>query len=138
MVAGEKPVFVDTPFGRLGFSVCYDLRFPELYRYYSQQGVELVFAPSAFTATTGEAHWEALIRARAIENQIYLIAANQGGENSPKRETWGHSMIVDAWGEVLGERQAPSPGVVIAAWDKVQQEKLRETFPVLKHRVLSI
>jgi predicted amidohydrolase len=99
---GVDIVSVDTSVGNLGLSICYDMRFPELYRALFQRGAELVTVPAAFTKVTGEAHWESLLRARAIENQCYVIAAGQGGRHSQTRETWGHSMIIDPWGTVLG------------------------------------
>jgi len=98
---GVDIVSVDTSVGNLGLSICYDMRFPELYRALFQRGAELVTVPAAFTKVTGEAHWESLLRARAIENQCYVIAAGQGGRHSQTRETWGHSMIIDPWGTVL-------------------------------------
>lgn len=98
---GDQPVVVDTPFGRLGLSVCYDLRFPELYRYLADQGAELIVVPSAFTAKTGEAHWQLLLRARAVENLSYVIGANMGDRSHPKQSTWGGSAIVDPWKSVV-------------------------------------
>ena len=106
---GEAPVALDTPFGRLGLSVCYDVRFPEFYR--AGGTVDAWLVPSAFTAVTGAAHWDTLLRARAIENQCYVIAPAQGGLHGNGRRTHGHSMIVDPWGEVLAERGIPVVGV---------------------------
>src|SRR5690606_33514144 len=100
--AGAKPVAFASPFGRIGLSICYDLRFPELYRSYAP--VDIIFAPSSFTAVTGKAHWETLLRARAIENLAYVVAPAQGGLHANGRETHGHSMVVDPWGVVLAER----------------------------------
>ena len=99
--AGEELVLVSTELGELGFSVCYDLRFPELYRGLFHRGAQIMTVPAAFTKVTGQAHWETLLRARAIENQCYIVAAGQGGRHSEDRETWGHSMTVDPWGRVL-------------------------------------
>lgn len=133
---GHQAVVLPTPFGRLGLSICYDLRFPELYRELAAQGAELFAAPSAFTYTTGSKHWEVLNRARAIENLAFVIAAAQTGRHANARETWGHSLIVDPWGEVLAER-ADDPGVVMATIDRDAQQRLRRRFPVLEHRRLN-
>lgn len=130
-----KPVVADSALGGIGLSICYDLRFPELYRSLVGQGAELLTVPAAFTRQTGEAHWEALIRARAIENQCVVVAPNQCGTHPGDRQTWGHSLIVDAWGRVLAQGDE-QPGVVIADWDRAQQRALRERFPVLAHRRL--
>ncbi|MGH8379013.1 MAG: carbon-nitrogen hydrolase family protein [Gammaproteobacteria bacterium] len=132
---GMCAVVVDTPFGKLGLSVCYDLRFPELYRELTAQGAELFSVPSAFTRTTGQVHWELLNRARAVENLAFVIAAAQTGRHPNGRETWGHSMIVDPWGEILAER-AGNPGVVMTVIDSAQQARLRIRFPALEHRRL--
>lgn len=135
-IAGEEVVVVDTPFGRLGLSVCYDLRFPELYRTMMDQGMELCVIPSAFTAFTGQSHWEPLIRARAIENQCYVIAAAQGGYHVNNRQTYGHSMIVSPWGNILGS-VGTGPGVVLTELEKEVLESTRNNFQVLKHRRLN-
>ena len=124
---------MNTPFARLGLSICYDLRFPELYRAMKQ--VDVILAPSAFTATTGRAHWEALIRARAIENLAYVLAPAQGGRHPNGRETHGDSMIVDPWGVVL-ERLPHGPGVVVAGIDLARIRSLRQSLPALSHRTL--
>lgn len=134
--AGEPtPVAVDTPSGRLGLSVCYDLRFPELFRLLAAQGVELLAVPSAFTATTGAAHWEVLVRARAIENQCVVIAPGQGGRHANGRETHGETMIVGPWGEIIA-RLDKGPGVAVAEFDRHRLQQLRRQFPVLTHRRL--
>jgi predicted amidohydrolase len=133
--AGEKARVLDTPFGRLGLTVCYDLRFPELYRQMAATGMDILVVPSAFTARTGAAHWEVLIRARSVENLCYTIAANQGGFHINGRETYGHSMIVDPWGVVLGSL-AQGAGVVTAEYDHDRLEKVRAAFPALSHRRL--
>jgi predicted amidohydrolase len=130
---GNRPVVLDTPFGRLGLSVCYDVRFPELYR--SAGEVDAWFVPSAFTALTGAAHWDILMRARAIENQCYLIAPAQGGLHANGRRTWGHSMVVDPWGEVLACR-AEGEGVVLAELDAARLAEVRQSLPALQHRTL--
>lgn len=130
---GHTPVIVDTPFGKLGMSVCYDLRFPELYRRLSEKGAQILLIPSAFTDVTGKAHWEPLLRARAIENLCYVIAPGQGGYHVNGRTTYGHSMIVDYWGRVRGERDKGA-GVVLAELDLEALEQTRKTFPVLSHR----
>ena len=132
---GEEIVVIDSPFGRLGLAVCYDLRFPEMFRRMLDRGLELLAVPAAFTATTGKAHWEVLVRCRAIENLTYLITAGQGGRHANGRETFGHSMIVDPWGSVLV--QAPCGEASIGcALDKDFQISLRRDFPVLEHRSL--
>jgi nitrilase len=135
-VAGKKPVTLLTPLGKLGVAVCYDLRFPELFRALLDQGATLFAVPSAFTRTTGELHWSMLVRARAVENLCFMVAAAQAGRHANGRETWGHSMVVDPWGEVLSERRTADPGVVAAQLDPAQQTRLRARFPALKHRRL--
>ena len=130
---GARVVTVDTPFARLGISICYDLRFPELYRAMKQ--VDVILVPSAFTATTGRAHWEALLRARAIENLAYVLAPAQGGRHPNGRQTHGDSMIVDPWGAVLG-RLPSGPGVVVGGIDLARVKSLRESLPALEHRKL--
>jgi nitrilase len=131
--AGDKVVVVETPFGRLGLSVCYDLRFPELYR--AMGDVDIIVVPSAFTETTGKAHWEILVRARAIENLAYVIAPAQGGYHLSGRETHGNSMIVDPWGVVL-DRLPRGSGVVVASINPAYQASLRKSLPALTHRTL--
>jgi predicted amidohydrolase len=130
---GDKVVVVNSPFGRIGLSVCYDLRFPELYR--AMPDVDIIVVPSAFTATTGRAHFETLIRARAIENLAYVIAPAQGGYHLSGRETHGDSMIVDPWGVVL-DRLPRGSGVVIANINPAYQASLRKSLPALKHRFI--
>jgi nitrilase len=134
--AGDRPVVIETPCGRLGLAVCYDLRFPELFRRLLDQGAELFVVPSAFTARTGRAHWETLVRARAIENLAYLIAPAQGGYHINGRETHGDSMIVSPWGEVL-DRLPRGSGVVLAECDLQQVQRIRNSFPSIRHRRLS-
>jgi len=131
--AGDQAVVVDTPLGRVGIAICYDLRFPELFRNLTDQGMEICVMPSAFTAITGKAHWEPLVRARAIENQCYLIAADQGGFHINGRATHGDSMIVDPWGNILNRLMSGS-GVVVANIDHDFLLSTRKNFPVLKHR----
>ncbi|MFZ3219306.1 MAG: carbon-nitrogen hydrolase family protein [Rhodoferax sp.] len=120
---------------QVGLSVCYDLRFPELYRSYAQQGVDLILVPSAFTHTTGQAHWEVLLRARAIENLAFVAAAAQGGVHPNGRHTWGQSMLIDPWGQVLAER-AQEAGVVCAELNPDTLALRRAQLPALQHRVL--
>ncbi len=134
--AGDRPVVLDTPCGRIGLAVCYDLRFPELFRRLMEQGVELFVVPSAFTAHTGRAHWETLVRARAIENLAYLVAPAQGGYHINGRETHGDSMIVSPWGEVV-DRLSRGSGVVQAECDLDQVRRIRASFPSLQHRKLT-
>jgi len=133
--AGQCPVSVESPAGRLGLAVCYDLRFPELFRRLAAEGVATVALPAAFTEATGRAHWEILVRARAIENLGHVIAAAQAGLHENGRETHGDSMIVDAWGEVLARRR-DGTGVITADLDMERQQALRRGFPALDHRIL--
>jgi nitrilase len=138
--AGSQPVSfeLDSRDGQrwcIGLSVCYDLRFPELYRAYAAAGAHLLLVPSAFTYTTGQAHWEVLLRARAIENLAFCAAAAQGGRHNNGRQTWGHSLLVDPWGRVLAQRQQ-GPGVVLAELDKQLLNNCRSRLPALSHRVL--
>jgi predicted amidohydrolase len=130
---GNEVKVVETPLGRIGLSVCYDLRFPELYR--AMRDVDVIVVPAAFTETTGRAHWEALIRARAIENLAYVLAPAQGGYHLNGRETHGHSMIVDPWGVVL-DRLPRGSGVVVAGINPTYQAQLRKSLPALKHRTI--
>ena len=130
---GGAPLAVDSPFGRLGLSVCYDVRFPELYR--RERDVAAWFVPSAFTATTGAAHWETLLRARAIENQCYVVAPAQGGLHPNGRRTHGHTMIVDPWGDIVAER-AEGEGVIFADVDAARLSEVRKSLPALHHRRL--
>ncbi|BBA37044.1 carbon-nitrogen family hydrolase [Methylocaldum marinum] len=134
---GNTPLVLDTPFGRLGVAVCYDLRFPELFRYLAAQGLDILALPSAFTAATGKAHWDVLVRARAVENLCYVVAANQGGTHPNGRETYGHSMVVDPWGSVLAQLDT-EPGVVLAEVSRRRIEEVRTTFPALRHRRIGI
>jgi deaminated glutathione amidase len=130
---GSGATVLDTPVGRLGLSVCYDVRFPELYRYLSAAGAQILSVPSAFTAPTGRAHWETLLRARAIENLCYVVAPAQSGFHPSGRETYGDSMIVDYWGRVL-HRLPRGRGYAIAEIDLASQEAVRASFPALGHR----
>lgn len=131
--AGDEVKVVDTPFGRLGVAICYDLRFPEVFRSMAQKGVDIIALPSAFTAITGRAHWEVLVRARAIENLSYVIAADQGGYHINGRESFGDSMIVDPWGNVL-DRLSSGSGFVMAKISRKTLLDTRKNFPVLNHR----
>ncbi len=133
--AGETPVTIDTPSGRLGLAICYDLRFPELFRALLSAGAEIVALPSAFTVPTGEAHWEILVRARAIENSCYMVASAQGGRHDNGRTTYGHSLIVDPWGRVLAARPE-GPGVVVAGFDRGSVAAVRRRLPSVMHRRL--
>ncbi len=130
---GGEVVTVDAPFARLGLSICYDLRFPEMYR--KMGAVDLILVPSSFTATTGKDHWEMLLRARAVENQAYVLAPAQGGHHQNGRDTWGHSMIIDPWGKVLAGL-ASGPGVVTAEIDHAVIARVRRSLPALTHRVM--
>ena len=131
--AGSQPVAFTTPYARVGLSICYDIRFPELYR---AMGVtDLLVIPAAFTETTGRAHWEILLRARAIENQCYVLAVAQGGKHENGRETHGNSMLIDPWGDILG-RKAKGPGIVIGELDHARIAEVRTSLPALTHRVM--
>ena len=132
---GAGPVVLDTPFGRLGLAVCYDLRFPELFRVMLDQGMEILALPAAFTAVTGAAHWEVLVRARAIENLAWVAAADQGGYHVNGRETHGQSMIVDPWGRILAQLPRGN-GQVTVLPDPEDQARIRASFPALDHRRL--
>jgi nitrilase len=130
---GDAPVAIDSPFGRIALSICYDVRFPELYRRLAP--VDLITVPSAFTATTGAAHWEVLLRARAVENLAWVIAPAQGGTHASGRRTHGHSMIVDPWGRIAASLTS-GPGVVVAEIDPNVTREVRASLPALGHRVL--
>jgi len=132
---GSSVVTVDTPIGRVGLSVCYDVRFPELYRTLMEKGAEVLVVPAAFTAPTGRAHWEILLKARAIENLSYVLAAAQSGLHPNGRETYGDSVIIDPWGKVL-KRRVRGEGVIVADVDSKMQALLRQNFPALHNRVL--
>jgi len=133
--AGADPVAFDADGLRVGLSICYDLRFPELYRKLMWPACDLISVPSAFTYPTGEAHWELLLRARAVENQCYVIAPAQGGRHENGRRTWGHSLIVDPWGQVLASRDE-GEGVVLADIDRERIAEVRRQLPALAHRRL--
>ncbi|WP_175686837.1 carbon-nitrogen hydrolase family protein [Burkholderia anthina] len=132
--AGNTVVAFDAPFGRVGLSVCYDLRFPELYR--RMGDCALIVVPSAFTYTTGRAHWEMLLRARAVENQCYVLAAAQGGKHENGRRTWGHSMLIDPWGEIVAVRDEGA-SVVTGVVDPQRIADVRQSLPAWRHRVLA-
>jgi predicted amidohydrolase len=134
---GDSVVVAKTDLGRMGLTICYDLRFPELYRGLAAQGADLIFVPSAFTAFTGQAHWEPLLRARAIENQVYVIAPDQFGKSPKSFETHGHSMIVDPWGKIIAEL-ADGPGMITAEINLDYLAKVRAELPSLRHRRLSL
>lgn len=129
---GAKAVLADLPFGRLGLSICYDLRFPQLYRALATAGADFIAIPSAFTRQTGEAHWHVLVRARAIETGAFVLAATQGGLHENGRATYGHSLIVSPWGEVLAEA-GEEPGVIFADIDLAASAEARARIPALKH-----
>ncbi|RBP53247.1 putative amidohydrolase [Arenicella xantha] len=130
----KQLVFNDLPL-QLGLTICYDLRFPELYRLLAQRGAQLICVPAAFTYETGKAHWETMLRCRAIENQVFIAAAAQVGKHASGRRTWGHSMIIDPWGEIITE-QTDGQGLVFAEIDLTKIESLKERFPVHLHRRL--
>lgn len=134
---GENLVVVDTPFGRVGMAVCYDLRFPELFRALRQQGAEIIVLPSAFTKVTGKGHWQPLLQARAIENQCYVVAPNQGGHHPDGRETWGHSMIIDPWGTVCSEISSDI-GVSSVHIELAAMNDIRKRMPVETHNKFKV
>jgi predicted amidohydrolase len=130
--AGETAVVSDLPWGRIGLTICYDVRFPALYRALAEAGSSFITVPAAFTRKTGEAHWHTLLRARAIENGCFIFAAAQGGTHENKRETYGHSLIIDPWGEILAEGGV-EPGVVLAKIDPAKVQSVRKSIPSLQH-----
>jgi predicted amidohydrolase len=136
VIAGDELVVAETAFGRVGLSICYDLRFPELYRRLVSRGARVLAIPSAFTERTGKAHWEVLLRARAIENLAYVVAPAQCGRHNPQRASHGHAMVVDPWGTVLAERY-DGEGLVLAELDFDRQDRLRRELPALRHVKLS-
>ena len=136
-LAGNALTVVNTPFGNIGLSICYDLRFPEMYLALRNKGADILCVPSAFTHATGQAHWKTLLTARAIENQCYLVAPNQGGIHENKRQTYGHSSIIGPWGIQLASLQT-GPGFIITDTDLVRLQVLREEFPVFAHRKLDV
>ncbi|MDQ6970772.1 MAG: carbon-nitrogen hydrolase family protein [Mariprofundus sp.] len=133
--AGNKPVCIQAGDFKIGLSICYDLRFPELFRHYVSEGCEVLCNVAAFTVTTGRVHWQSLLQARAIENQCYVLAAAQTGTHPDGRQTWGHSLIIDPWGEVLAEL-AEGEGLVVAELSKKHVKHLRQSLPALRHRRL--
>ena len=132
---GTSCVMADLPWGQLGMAICYDLRFPSLFRHQAHQGASLLTVPAAFTQKTGEAHWHALLRARAIENGAYVLASAQGGLHEDGRQTYGHSLICDPWGKVIAEKADDAPGVILAEIDMEAVAKARSAIPVLAHDV---
>ena len=130
---GEAAVVADTPVGRLGLTICYDVRFPYLHRALAQAGAEIITVPAAFTRPTGEAHWEILLRARAIETGAFVLAAAQGGRHEDGRGTWGRSLIIGPWGEVLAQSTDDEPGVIAATIDLAEVGKARAAIPALKN-----
>ena len=133
---GVQPVMVRTPMVNIGLSICYDLRFPALYRALAGAGAEVMLVPSAFTRPTGEAHWHTLLRARAIENGCYVVAAAQCGTHPGGRETYGHSIIINPWGQVLAEADGDTPGMITATIDRARVTQVRANMPVLEHQRL--
>ncbi len=131
---GNQLVVVDTPVGRLGLGICYDIRFPELFRCLFNQGAEIIALPAAFTVTTGEAHWELLTRSRAVENFCYVIGACEGGTHAGNRKTYGHSMIIDPWGTVIARKEDTVPGVICADIDLNKLHLIRQRMPVKEHQ----
>jgi len=130
--AGDKVVTAETPFGRLGLSICYDVRFPNLYSELRKQGAQVMIVPAAFTAVTGEAHWEALLRCRAIETQSWVVAVGQGGIHPCRRETWGHSMVIDPWGRIVTQLGQQAESVVVEL-DITSCESIRKNMPIAQH-----
>ncbi|MEI9891049.1 MAG: nitrilase-related carbon-nitrogen hydrolase [Caulobacteraceae bacterium] len=130
---GEEARLVATPWGKLGLTICYDMRFPQLYRALAKAGAEIVAVPAAFTRPTGEAHWEVLLRARAIENGLFILAAAQGGLHEDGRGTWGHSIAIDPWGRILAQAQGDEPGVIMAELNLDDVAATRQAIPSLKN-----
>jgi predicted amidohydrolase len=130
---GETAVIADLPWGRIGLTICYDVRFPALYRALAESGASFLTVPSAFTVRTGEAHWHTLLRARAIENGCFVFAAAQAGTHESKRQSYGHSLIIDPWGAILAEGSATETGVFLARIDPSKVETARKTVPSLQH-----
>ena len=130
---GAAARLVQTPWGKLGLTICYDMRFPQLYRALAKAGADIIAVPAAFTRPTGEAHWEVLLRARAIENGVFILAAAQGGHHEDGRATWGHSLAIDPWGRVLAGAQGDEPGVVIADLELEDVTSTREAIPSLRN-----
>ncbi|MBI1746404.1 MAG: carbon-nitrogen hydrolase family protein [Acidobacteria bacterium] len=129
---GNEIIVIDTRLGKIGLTICYDLRFPEIYRRLTQAGAEIIFVPSAFTEYTGKDHWEVLLRARAIENLAYIVAPAQYGQHNPTRRSYGKSMIIDPWGNVIA-RASDKPGPILAEIDYDFQSKIRQELPCLNH-----
>ncbi|NJM32444.1 MAG: carbon-nitrogen hydrolase family protein, partial [Limnobacter sp.] len=134
LLAGTRPVKTSVNGLQVGLSTCYDLRFPELYR--AMLPLDLIVVPAAFTYTTGKVHWELLLKARAVENQCYVLGCGQGGTHRSGRRTWGQSMIIDPWGEVLAQKETEGPGIVLAQLSSHRMTEIREQLPALSHRVL--
>jgi predicted amidohydrolase len=132
-VAGDAAVVADTPLARIGLSICYDVRFPYLYRALAKAGAQILTIPAAFTRSTGQAHWEILLRARAIETGAFVLAPAQGGLHEDGRGTWGHSMIVGPWGDILAQAEGDEPGVIAATLDLDAVAKARQAIPALKN-----
>ncbi|HEY4031780.1 MAG TPA: carbon-nitrogen hydrolase family protein [Caulobacteraceae bacterium] len=130
---GAEARLVDTPWGKLGLTICYDMRFPQLYRALAKAGADIIAVPAAFTRPTGEAHWEVLLRARAIENGVFILAAAQGGLHEDGRGTWGHSLAIDPWGRILAQAEGDEPGVVIADLQLDDVTSTRQAIPSLKN-----
>jgi len=135
VLPGKSSIYVNVKGWNIGLSICYDIRFPELYRCYTGCGCHILTVPAAFTVPTGMAHWETLLRARAIENQAYVLAAGQWGEHPGGRKTWGHSMIIDPWGDVM-DRQEGGEGVIVADLEMEFLNRVRQSLPALEHRRL--
>lgn len=135
--AGRETKVIATPFGNIGLSICYDVRFPQLYAALREQGADIIVVPAAFTKVTGKAHWELLLRARAVETQCWMVAAAQWGEHNEQRETWGHSMIVDPWGQVVACQQQGT-GVMVADVDLDLSKAIRTNMPLVEHARFSV
>lgn len=134
---GDEVKVVPTPFGNIGLSICYDIRFPQLYTALREQGADIIVVPAAFTKVTGKAHWDVLLRARAVETQCWIVAAAQWGEHNEGRETWGHSMIIDPWGQVVA-CQKQGTGVVLADLDLELSQTIRTNMPLVEHARLGV
>jgi nitrilase len=135
---GDKIIVIDTPLGKLGLTVCYDIRFPELFRCLANKGAEIVAIPSAFTVKTGEAHWQLLAQSRAVENFCYVIGSCQGGTHTNGRKTHGHSLIIEPWGNIIAKKDDTEPGVIYANIDLDHLKQVRKSIPALDHQKISI
>lgn len=137
VAAGKDLILLDHEVGKIGLTICYDIRFPMLFQTLTQRGAEIIFVPAAFTYTTGQVHWLSLLKARAIENQVYIVAPGQTGHHNKKRRSWGHSMIIDPWGEVIADAKEEQ-GIIYGDIDLGHLKKIRQSMPIQSHKVSGI